>query len=76
MAGEGSGPDLYKLIHYYETDEWECFDLEQDPGEMENVYPNPEYAAVVEGLREELVRLRAYYRDETGSEPVPAEVQG
>jgi len=52
--------------HYYETDEWECFDLEQDPRELNSVYHEPDDEGVVENLKTELSRLRAYYQDETG----------
>ena len=32
----------YKLIHfYYDVDEWELYDLENDPQEMNNVYGQP-----------------------------------
>lgn len=59
----GVRTERYKLIHYYETDEWECFDLERDPRELESVYHEPEYAAVVAELRRELASLRALYGD-------------
>ena len=59
----GVRTDRYKLIHYYETDEWECFDLEADPHELRSVYGDPGYADVVAGLKEELARLQALYRD-------------
>jgi arylsulfatase A-like enzyme len=65
----GVRTERHKLIHYYETDEWECFDLEADPGEMQNVYGDPAYAGVVAELREELIRLRRHYGDQTGEEP-------
>jgi len=59
----GVRTDRYKLIHYYETDEWECFDLETDPNELRSVYADPEYAQVVAELRNELARLQALYGD-------------
>ncbi|MFZ5833573.1 MAG: sulfatase [Planctomycetota bacterium] len=56
----------YKLIHFYPNrfdpqpiDEWELYDLEKDPKELQSVYGNPEYAAVQERLTKELARLRA-----------------
>ncbi len=58
----------HKLIHYYETDEWELFDLEADPREMNSVYDDPPYASVREELTAELIRLREYYRDDTGED--------
>ncbi len=48
----------HKLIHYYETDEWELFDLEEDPHELHNVYDNQIYAHVQNRLHQELNRLR------------------
>jgi arylsulfatase A-like enzyme len=59
----GVRTERYKLIHYYETDEWECFDLEADPQELVSVYDAPEYATVVAGLKEELAALRQKYGD-------------
>lgn len=51
----------YKLIHYYEIDEWELFDLEHDPDELNSVYADPEYTDIVEELTAELRALRALY---------------
>ena len=36
--------DRYKLIHYYQLDEWELYDLEKDPKELRSVYADPAYA--------------------------------
>jgi arylsulfatase A-like enzyme len=59
----GVRTERYKLIHYYETDEWECFDLEADPNELRSVYTDPDYAQVVAELRNELARLQTLYGD-------------
>jgi arylsulfatase A-like enzyme len=56
----------YKLIDYYGTEEWELFDLREDPHELRSVYDDPAYAAVRAELTRELARLRKLYR-------VPAE---
>lgn len=48
----------HKLIHYYETGEWELFDLENDPHELHNVYGDPRYARIQKELMAELERLR------------------
>jgi len=56
----------YKLIYYYEIDEWELFDLREDFEELNNVYGNPEYASVVERLKNKLKQLREKYKDATG----------
>ena len=54
----------YKLAHfYYDIDEWELYDRINDPMEMQNQYDNPEYAEVVEELKEQLQALREKYGD-------------
>jgi len=72
----------YKLIYYYadalgqpgaidekKAPEWELFDLERDPHELNNVYHHPEYADTAEQLRRELRSWQECVRDE----PYPAE---
>ncbi len=63
----------YKLIHFYQFDEWEFYDLEKDPDEIQNEYGNPDYADVVESLRGNLEQLRSHYGDETDTSPFDAE---
>ena len=53
----------HKLIHYYELDEWELFDLQEDPQEMNNIYSDPEQQMGVIDMQQELARLRRYYED-------------
>jgi len=61
----------YKLIYYYgeslgasdasdekRTPEWELFDFEKDPYELNNVYHDPAYAEIVKELKDELYRLK------------------
>jgi hypothetical protein len=52
--------DRYKLVHFYEPDvnEWELFDLKNDPNELKNVLHLPELLPVQSELRRELQRLR------------------
>ena len=60
----GVATDRYKLIHfYYDIDEWEMYDLEKDPNEMNSVYDNPEYAEVQEMMHAKLKELRSGYGD-------------
>ncbi len=53
----------YKLIHFYEPDvnEWELFDLKNDPQEMTSVHGQSKYADVQKELTSELARLRSHY---------------
>lgn len=60
----GVSTDRYKLIHfYYDIDEWELYDLQKDPHEMNNLYNNPEYSKVIKDLKGELIRLQKLYDD-------------
>jgi arylsulfatase A-like enzyme len=52
----------YKLIHFYDTDEWELFDLDKDPQEMKSVYSDAQYARIVRTLKKELARLKTEYK--------------
>ncbi len=41
------GTERFKLIHFYQFDEWELYDLETVLGELRSQYDNPAYAAEV-----------------------------
>jgi len=58
---EGAYDGRYKLMNFYDLEEWELYDLETDPQELQNQYANPEYAAVVARMHAELARLREHY---------------
>ncbi|MBK8980126.1 MAG: sulfatase [Planctomycetes bacterium] len=67
----------WKLIRYYQSDEWELFDLQDDPQELRNRYGEPELGGVVATLRARLEQLRVEYGDDTDvSEQRPAGRQG
>lgn len=51
----------YKLIHYYETGEWELFDLARDPDELRSVYGTAAYEGVTADLVRRLAELRHEY---------------
>jgi arylsulfatase A-like enzyme len=60
----GVRTDRYKLIHfYYDIDEWELYDLLEDPSEMNNLYDNPDYKEVQKRLHQRLFELRDQYGD-------------
>jgi arylsulfatase A-like enzyme len=77
----------FKLIYYYADAldqpgthadwimprEWELFDLNKDPHELNNVYGNEEYQGVVSELRHKLRDLQLKYKDEPYplEEPLP-----
>ena len=58
----GVRTSTHKLIHYYNRDEWELFDLTRDPMELRSVYDDPAYQDQVAALKEELQRLRVQYQ--------------
>lgn len=73
----GLRTDRYKLIYYYaealgtsgsieekRPPEWELFDLEQDPYELNNVYADPAYAELVPQLKQELRQRQLEVMDE------------
>ena len=56
--------DRWKLIHFYnDIDQWELYDLQEDPHELRNLYGLPEYAAPRREMTDELVRLQTQYGD-------------
>ncbi len=60
----GVRTDRYKLMHYYyDIDEWEMYDLQEDPSEMNNVYNNPIYSDIREMMHNRLVEMRDKYGD-------------
>lgn len=69
----GVRTDRFKLIHFYQFDEWEFYDLEADPQELRSQYDNPVYATEVAKLKEKLESLRSGYADDTDISPMPAE---
>ena len=60
----GIRTERYKLIHfYYDIDEWELYDLQKDPHEMNNVYNDADYASVKDSLTNQLLQIRKKYND-------------
>lgn len=60
----GIRTERHKLIHFYHNnDDWELYDLENDPHELNNIYGDPKNADLVTELKAELDRLRKQYGD-------------
>ena len=56
----GIRTERYKLIHYYmKPQEFELYDLVDDPGETQNLYGNPQHAALQRDLFARMQKLRA-----------------
>lgn len=74
---EGVSTPRYKLIRFYGPDlpngeEWEFYDLKEDPQEMRSAYKEKRYQAQVAELKEELLKLRKQYEvpDDVGGKPL------
>ena len=69
----GLRTDRYTLAHFYQTNEWELYDLEKDPRQLRSVYAEPAYSNTRAELKTELTRLRTEFKDDsdqtTGSRP-------
>lgn len=55
--------DRYKLIYFYEVNEWEMYDLLKDPGEQKNLINAASHQATISHLKIELRKLRDLYDD-------------
>ena len=58
----GVRTERYKLIHYYQNDEWELFDLEEDTKDLKNLYGTTGYADITRDLQQRLKALREQYQ--------------
>ncbi len=67
----GVRTDRYKLVYYYRNDEWELFDLVEDPADQHNLYGKPGYEDVVSDLKQRLAALRSQYQVPEEDPPVP-----
>jgi arylsulfatase A-like enzyme len=54
----------HKLIHFWKKDQWELFDLVNDPSELHNLYGEPGQEELTKTLKTELVRLKAAVHDD------------
>lgn len=58
---EGVYDGRYKLMKFYDIDEWELYDLISDPKELTNQFNNPEYAEIIKSLQTGLQSLRTQF---------------
>ncbi len=54
----------HKLIYFWKKDQWELFDLVNDPYELHNLYGDPGQDALTATLKVELGRLKREVRDD------------
>jgi arylsulfatase A-like enzyme len=68
----------HKLIYFWKKDQWELFDLVNDPFELHNLYGQPGQEQLTATLKAELLRLKQAVRDEDqlANEQLPNGVDG
>ncbi|MDB6117365.1 MAG: sulfatase [Verrucomicrobiaceae bacterium] len=64
----------YKLIHYYQSNEWELFDLNKDPSELKSVDSDADYGTIRESLMSQMKELQVQYQDTDPTAP-PSKVR-
>jgi arylsulfatase A-like enzyme len=74
LRHEGVYDGRYKLIHFYDVNEWELIDMQTDPHELTSQYHNPDYAEVVERMKTALVQKKEQYSVPEGI-PTPRRVK-
>ncbi len=65
----------YKLMHFYQFDEWEFYDLKEDADELHNLYNDPEYAELIAHYKKELQALVEKYEDDSDTSVKPKQWQ-
>ena len=68
----------HKLIYFWKKDQWELFDLVNDPFELHNLYGQPGQEKLTAMMKAELLRLKRAVRDDDqlASEQLPNGVDG
>jgi arylsulfatase A-like enzyme len=68
----------HKLIYFWTKDQWELFDLVNDPYELNNLYGQPGQATLTDSLKAELARLKRAVddRDQLADRQIPNGVDG
>ena len=55
--------ESHKLIHYYQFDEWEFFDLNKDPLEKNNLHSDELQRETLDRLMEDMKSVRQFFQD-------------
>ncbi|MCP4850097.1 MAG: DUF4976 domain-containing protein, partial [Verrucomicrobiaceae bacterium] len=70
----GIRTERYKLMHFYQFgNEWEMYDLQEDPDELQNIYGKTGKEKLQEDMKKQLVAIRKYYDDNTDVAEKPAD---
>jgi arylsulfatase A-like enzyme len=68
----------HKLIYFWKKDQWELFNLVNDPSELHNLYGEPGHEKLTAMLKAELLRLKqaVHDDDQLANEQLPNGVDG
>lgn len=69
----GIRTERYKLIRFPDLDEWELYDLQEDPHEMQSVADDPAYSEIRKDLEQRLTSLQQHYQDDGSVIQFPSE---
>ena len=77
-AHYGVRTTTHKLIYFWKKDQWELFDLVNDPHELHNLYGEPGQDQLTATLKAELLRLKQSVgdTDQLANEQLPNGVDG
>lgn len=67
----GIHEERYKLAYYYQKEEWELFDLVEDPADQVNLYGKAGYEEITRDLKQRLGKLRLQYQVPDDDPEVP-----
>lgn len=59
---EGVYDGRYKLIHFYDVNEWEFYDTKLDPNELHNQFYNSDYSDNIALMKGKLLELKEQYK--------------
>ena len=68
---DGIRTERHKLIHFPKTKEWNLFDLEKDPKEMNSVHEDNQYSNILTSLKKTYTEKKKKYALNTATVPVP-----
>ena len=72
----GIRTERYKLMHFYQFgNEWELYDLQSDPDELQNLYGKKGTAKLAADLKKQLRGLQKNYEDDSDISEKPKEWQ-
>ena len=77
-AHYGVRTERHKLIYFWKKDQWELYDLQKDPNELDNLYGRPGQERLTAQLKAELQRLKRELKDDDqlANEQIPNGVDG